>query len=52
MSQDFIEHPSVVDGDSEKEVKFMACVRKEIQIDTGIELLNCCFLTSKARPLQ
>lgn len=35
ISEGFIGHPDMVDGTSKEEIKIMAYVKKEIQIDAG-----------------
>ena len=54
-SQGFIVHPGVVDGDSKEEIKIMAYVKKEMQIDTGdsiAQLLLIPYITGKAAPVE
>ena len=34
-SQKFIVHPGIIDEDFKGEVKIMACVKEEMQINTG-----------------
>ena len=54
-SQGFIVHPGVVDGDSKEEIKIIAYVKKEMQIDAGdriAQLLLFPYIKIKATPVE
>jgi hypothetical protein len=36
-------HPGIVDGDSKEEIRIVAYVRKEMQIDTGNRTVQLSF---------
>jgi hypothetical protein len=52
-SQGFIKHPGIIDGDDKEEIKTMAYVRKEMQIDAEGRIVQLLFpyIRGKATPV-
>ena len=52
ISQGFIVHPRIIEGNSKEKIKIMAYIKKRCKLMQEIESFSCYFLTLKARPLQ
>jgi dUTPase len=54
ISQEFIVHPGILDRDSKEEIKIIAYVKKEMQIDAGdrIAQLLSLYINGNADPVE